>query len=83
MQWIEEVQRSLGAPVVAFAQANWLILLIIGAVAMLWFFGGFTGRRADGSISAFLVFGVGDDSSDSDGDSGDDGGGGDGGGGGD
>jgi hypothetical protein len=80
MEWIEEIQRSLGAPVVAFAQSNWLILLLIGAVAMLWVFGRFS-SRGDGSAGVFFSFGDSDDGAD--GDSGGDGGGGDGGGGGD
>jgi uncharacterized membrane protein YgcG len=71
--WIEEIQRELGGPVVAFALQHWIFLLVAGALAVLWLFGSLSDRAGAGGI---LWFGG------SDGDS-DDGGGGDGGGGGD
>jgi hypothetical protein len=75
--WLEEIQRDLGGPVVAFAQQHWIFLLIAGVIAFVLLFGS---SRGEGGISVWFGFG-GDSDSDSDG--GGDGGGGDGGGGGD
>lgn len=45
MEWIEQIQRQLGSPVVAFMSDNWGIMLVVAAVAVFWFLGGDTGRR--------------------------------------
>jgi hypothetical protein len=76
MGWIEEIQRSVGEPVVAFAQQHWIFLLIAGLIAVAWLFGSSSGN---GGVSVGVWFG----GSDGDSDGGDSGGGGDGGGGGD
>ena len=74
MEWIEEIQRSLGEPVLNFAQQNHILLIITGLVAAKWFFG----SGGSGGWSLGFIFG-GDSNDDSD--SGGDSGGGDGGGG--
>ena len=76
MAWLEELQRSLGEPVIAFALEHWIFLLIAGFIAVAWLF---SSSQGQGGISVWFGFG-GDN--DSDGDGGGDGGGGDGGGGG-
>ena len=45
MDWIEQLQRDLGAPVVDFALANWL-LLVAAALGAWWLFGGSLGGRS-------------------------------------
>ncbi len=75
MGWIEEIQRGLGEPVLAFAQQHWIFLLIAGFIAFMWLFGA---NRGEGGTSVWFGFG-----GDSDTDGSGDGGGGDGGGGGD
>ncbi len=77
MDWIEQLQRDLGGPVLQFAQKNYILLLMVGIVAVVWLFGSSTGNGG----WPFGLFSAGD--SNDDGDSGSDGGGGDGGGGGD
>ncbi len=77
MEWIEQLQRDLGGPVLQFAQQNWLLLLVAAALGAFWLFGGsFAGRGEANFI-------LGDSESESGGDGVGDGGGGDGGGGGD
>jgi hypothetical protein len=77
--WIEEIQRSLGEPVLAFAQEHWIFLLIAGFIAFMWLYGS---NRGGGGIGVWFGFG-GDRGDDGNSDDGGDGGGGDGGGGGD
>jgi hypothetical protein len=36
MEWIEQIQRDLGAPVVRFAIDNWIILSIVAFLGVLW-----------------------------------------------
>jgi hypothetical protein len=79
VEWIEQLQRDLGAPVLQFAQQNYILLLMVGIVAVVWLVGGSTGN---GGLSFGFFFG-GDSNDDGDSDGGGDGGGGDGGGGGD
>lgn len=71
MEWITEVQRTLGAPVVAFAQENWVFFLVVGGLAVLWLF---SSAARSGGVSVGV--GIGGDNASGDGD----GGGGDGGG---
>jgi hypothetical protein len=73
MEAIERLQVELGAPVVSFAQQNWLVIAVICALVVFYFIG----TSGNASVSLWL----GNDES-SDGDGGDSGGG-DGGGGGD
>jgi hypothetical protein len=76
VEWIEQLQRDLGGPVLQFAQQNYIVLLMVGIVAVVWL----VGSSGHGGWSFSFFFGG--DSND-DGDSSSDGGGGDGGGGGD
>jgi hypothetical protein len=39
MAWIEEIQRSVSEPVLAFTQQNWMLLLIVAVIAVMWLFG--------------------------------------------
>jgi hypothetical protein len=64
MAWIEEIQRSLGEPVLAFALQHWLFLLVAGAIAGAWLFGSLSDRTG-GEVT--LGFGSGDSNSDGDG----------------
>ena len=70
MEWIDQLQDYLGAPVVAFAQQNWIIIVAVLAVAGWWFFFDPAWRR-DVAIEDGLVIGNPDDA---DGDGGGDGG---------
>jgi hypothetical protein len=40
MEWIEQVQRDLGGPVVAFAAENWILLVVVSIVGAWWLYNG-------------------------------------------
>lgn len=65
MEWIEDVQRQLGAPVVAFMSDNWGIMLVVAAVAVFWFVGDGSWHRRSGDGG--LMFGDGSPCEDGDG----------------
>lgn len=64
MEWIEQVQRDLGGPVVAFAADNWIIFLIIAIIGGWWFYFGTLSRTV---VEGEIVLGGEAESSGSDG----------------
>jgi hypothetical protein len=45
MEWIEQVQRDLGGPVVAFAAENWILLVVVSIVGAWWLYNGLLASR--------------------------------------
>lgn len=48
MEWIDQLQRDLGGPVLAFAQEHWIVLAAIVGIGVWWLIsGGSLGRASD------------------------------------
>ena len=54
MEWIEEIQRTVGRPVVDFALTHWAVIAAVAVVATFWLIFGTFGYRED---EGFIVLG--------------------------
>lgn len=53
MEWIEEIQPTLGQPVVDFALSHWAVIAAIAVVATFWLIFGTFGHHEDEGLIVF------------------------------